>query len=936
MKRTLSTLLSAALVLQGLPAAAQSVARGGVSAPVTAGAVAGAVPTMSFALGAGPIVTPGDPTLALRKPLAVGGQLALGQAAMRSGPAPGQIAVGASANRQELAGAAARPSGEGQRKPGSIGTLLAVQQAHQKAGRPKGSAADVALGMGAFDGAGTRFSHRDEASPVVGPAFEPPMPALPGPERPQNDDEGGGEGDKRLKLSFPTAMKSGLLSYEPTLAINAKISRVREFDGSRDYWKQFKKGVEIDVVSKDEDVFGRPTKITRAVTKRIADLSRDDFRGTVPAHQLKAGVRSLRASLVSSLEEKRRSWNPADPMVTANTRVRVVEFQSYLDLYRETHGKDSVPKPEPPAPRSPLVVDASDPRIAPLSRFLPRAVFLDLDMLDGPLSPEILSDMAKLQRTGVYFVALSRKPYAAAGAIKERLIRQMSSYQLGVLMPIRFMMVTDDGAVISELPKGGNVVPVEVEAFSDAQMDVFRDAARKAAEEAGLSTRGVKELAQPRIDDYADEIPGLARRKKAQTRQPNVRFKVSFPKTATAAQLKEWRAQFETRLAAQGLSPKLSLAKGADGAHRFTAQKTDLASSMPRLLEALGAKYGLYLNPGDALVLTDDPALQAANPGTLDFGGITGLKGAALIENALGVALAEHRENHEGDLAGSASRMASFTRDRHRYLSERLIDQDKEEQNINFFSGHAVHAANDWLIYEVQNGRRPTKEQFAAHMRAHWEEGLLEVKPIGLPQGQTMTGWLEASVERALGMYDFVLAAADRGELLIGTEIPNFFVVKDYERRTGNVKRRYILHTIFDFVTLRPDPKGDGTAKVVIYDFKSGPTKTRGKLNKDLQVMTYSLFAHEKWYGRDFPVPYLAGGKSLRIDDVGVEFIYNAVKQITTVNARDRDKIRKKIITVLNGIHAAEQKMLGLDHNPAKTTKAKADKKPTQKKRSSK
>ncbi|MBI5201142.1 MAG: PD-(D/E)XK nuclease family protein [Elusimicrobia bacterium] len=930
MKRSLSAILSLGVALQGLPAAAQNMGRAAKPAPVpVVNAGAGYVPMFNFSVGspnAAAIAIGGTTTL--QKSVTVGGKLALGPV----NAASGRIAVGAAVNApSELAGAAQNAPQTVQAGAAAMTTLAAVSQAHTKADRPKGNAADIMLGMKSFDGSGSRLEMRDMSSSIVGPAFETPMPDLAPPQQPPAD-EGDDDGDKRLKLSFSAAQKTGLLSYEPTLALNAKISRVRDFEGSRAYWANFKKGVEIDIVAKGENVYDRPTTITRAVTKKIKDLTREDFRGTVPEHQLKAGVRALRASLISQLEEKRKSFNGTDPMVTGNTNVRVVVFKSYLEMFRETHGPNTVPTPEKPAPRAPLVVDTENPVLNPFTRILPRAVFLDLDMLEGPVSGELLSDMAKLQRTGVYFVAFSRKPYAAANSIKERLIRKMSSYQLGILMPIRFMMVTDDGAVISDLPKGGSVSPIDVEAFSPAQMDVFRDAARKAAEEAGLSPKAVREAAQPRLDDFTDEIPGLARKKKAQTQQPDVRFEVTFPKTATEAQVNAWRAAFDQRIAAQGLTPVARIEKGADGVSRYVAQKTSMAQVMPRLRQALGNKFGLYMNPGDALVLTDDPALMKANEGAIDIAKETGLKGSALLENALGLLLGEHRENREGDLAGSASRMASFTRDRHRYLTESLVDQDKEEQNINFFSGHVVHAANDWLVYELQQGRKPTKNDYEKHLRAHWEEGLLETKPIGLPQGHNMSGWLSASVERGRGMYDFVVAAFDRGEKVIGTEIPNFFIVKDYQRRSGEVKRRYILHTIFDFITLRPDPNKPGQAKLVIYDFKTGPTKTRKKLNADLQVLTYSLFAHERWYGRDFPVPYLVGPEKYKINDVGIEFIYNAVKQVTTIKAGDRDKIRKKIISTLNGIHAAEQQMLGLA--PAKTTKAKADKKPKTKRSS--
>ena len=260
---------------------------------------------------------------------------------------------------------------------------------------------------------------------------------------------------------------------------------------------------------------------------------------------------------------------------------------------------------------------------------------------------------------------------------------------------------------------------------------------------------------------------------------------------------------------------------------------------------------------------------------------------------------------------GSASRMAQFRRDRTRYLSEFLIKQDGLEQNINFFSGHVIHAANDWLVWHLKNGRRPSRDEFKAYIKERWEAGIREFKPVGLPPNESMDGWRDSRIDGALNMYEMVVAAQDRGEVLIGTEIPNFFIVKDYERRSRELKHRYILHTIFDFIALRPDPKRPGHATLIIYDFKTGPAQSRQKLDKDLQVMTYDLMAHQRWVGTDFPAPYLSGDKTYRIDDAKVEFIYNAIKQPTTVTRWDRGDIRNTIIGTLNRIHAGELKMLG-------------------------
>lgn len=784
----------------------------------------------------------------------------------------------------------------------------------------------------AFDGNALRAAGDSGGGRALEPVFDPPSFKTPPPLDPPGGEGGGGRGDKprRPSLSFPAAVKGSLLAVDPAKAINGTIKRVRDFEGSRNWWKQYKRGLDIDILSREENVFGRPTTITRALTKAIGKLTREDFAGTIPAHQLQAPIRQLRAALIEKLDETRKAFNPNDPPVSLGTKVRVVKFKSYLDLYRETHGPGSAPEPEAPAPRKPLEV-RPEGALKPLSLFLPKAVYLDLDLFEGPVSQEILSDIAKLQRTGVYFIAFSRKPYADAGSLKEKLISRMSSYQLGTLLPIRFMAVTDDGAVISGFPKGGDVVPLEVSAFSDAEVEVLRDAAQKASEAAGLDPRTVKERAQPPLRDAADEFPGGSKRPRAARKEPQVRFEMAFPKSADREVLQAWTASFEKSVHAQGMELKVRQEPLPGGRLSLSVRKTNLAASLARVREAFGEKFGVYLNPSDILVLSDDPALKAANP-SLDLGALTSSKGAALAENALGLMLGEHRENLEGDLAGSASRMAQFTRDRHRYLSEFLIKQDGSEQNINFFSGHAVHSVNDWLVWNLQNGRRPSPAEYEGHLREHWQAGIRNFKPVGLPEGEEMEGWLRESVRRGLSMYRMVLAIQDRGEVLVGTEVPNFFVVKDLQRMSGELKRRYVLHTIFDFVALRPDPKKPGHATVVIYDFKTGPAQSRQKLDKDIQVLTYAYFAKQKWVGQTFVVPYLSGSKGYHIDAAKVEFIYNAVKQPTTVTTWDLEGIRRKIINTLNRIHSSEQKLMGATaKKPAKKTAQKSRKAPANK-----
>lgn len=779
-------------------------------------------------------------------------------------------------------------------------------------------ASDDHDGARAFDGAADQEA-------ILAPAFEPPTVVAPEPLVAEPDEVPGDNVPKRPQLSFQPAQKSALMSIEPGSGLYGTMKLVKDSKYSREWWNAYRKGTDIDVVVRGENVYDRATKITFAVTKPIGKLTREDFSGTIPKHMMQAGVVALRKDLVVKLEENRKRWSPEQPPISLETTVRVVKFESYLDLFKKVNGKDAIPQPEAPVVRAPLKVKPEG-ALKPLSLFLPRAVFLDLDLFDGPIPKEILSDMAKLQRTGVYFVAFTRKPYEAAGSVKDKLVAQLSAYQMSMLMPIRFLMVTDDGAVISELPKSGSPEAVDILAFSLSDVEILRDAVKRASEQVGLSPRSVEEVRQAPLVERENRFGNESKTEVPLGPDPRVRFEIRLPKAMSDQAHGLWLRSFDMALKASGMTVVIRNAMLPDGKRQFVVARTSLEGSMGRLNAALGEKFGLYLNSGDALVLSNNPEIMAVNDKSIDVGALTGLKGGELVDNALGLMLGEHRDNLPGDLTGSASRMASFSYNRQRYLSEALIKLDGEEQNINFFSGHVVHAAMDWLVWKLQNGAKVAREEFAQHLIDHWNAGMREFKAVGLPPAHMSDSWLKASLTRADSMYDIVSKINDRKEILIGTEIPNFFTLKDYARKTGELKRRYTLHTIFDFVALRPDPNRPGHATLVIYDFKTGPAKTRPKLNKDIQVLTYALFANEKWVGEAFPVPYLVGGKAYIIDDVSIEFIYSKKLQPTDINRWGLDGVRRRIIGLLNLIEKAEQKLFGTA--PAKAAKAKAAKTP--------
>jgi hypothetical protein len=169
-----------------------------------------------------------------------------------------------------------------------------------------------------------------------------------------------------------------------------------------------------------------------------------------------------------------------------------------------------------------------------------------------------------------------------------------------------------------------------------------------------------------------------------------------------------------------------------------------------------------------------------------------------------------------------------------------------------------------------------------------------------------------ASGKRAEVIYQHVLDVVDEGYKLLGTEIPNFFMLRSFDK-TGELRRRYVIHTIFDLVALKPTSKGK--AELVILDFKSGPPQTMQKLAQDLQVLTYSLFLRYKW--GQMSQPYrIVGGKKYEIENARVEFLYSPVRLSPPINMWDLDKVEQKIVRTLDRIQKEQEENIPKKRRP--------------------
>ncbi|MBI3549812.1 MAG: PD-(D/E)XK nuclease family protein [Elusimicrobia bacterium] len=834
-----------------------------------------------------------------------------------------------------------------------------------------GDASDVVSGMRRFDGIGERAYMSDQADvrPGVSPLFEAPVTDFAPEFEPPDVDEvkAAGKHKNGLEpLTFGPADGEKLVAVDPAKSIY-KFARVvrdvtmknpdtgKSFNPSRAWWDAYAPGKSIEVHVSGENVFGRQVKVKSNVVKPIGKLTEDDLKGLFAPYQLKVvtghqldkkelskltiaelktvaaklelkgvsgigkkkliakiitgGIETLKVSLIKKLEDRRQRFRPLDETVDMDTKVAVIEFQSYLDLYREVHGKNAMPEPPSAKERTPLKIKAEG-RLEALSYVLPRVVFLDVDMFDGPLPSELLTDISKLQRLNVHFVAFSRKGYAAPGGIKEKLISPMSFYHR-IMLPSRLLAVTDNGAVINAFGKDAVNEPVDVAFFTENEMAMLRDAAHKASERTGIPPSSVKEvpqppLVQPKKSFFSALMPLFSQR------PANIRLELEFPESIDKETRNKWLIAFHSNLHAYQLASKVKMANSESGSVNIVAQKTVMRDSMDRVFAALGDR-GLYVNPTDPIILSNDNALALAVPQATDMGKITGLRGTELVENVLGLALGEHRIDEPGDLKGSASRISGYMHYKERFRQELLVRED-DKGSIFTFAGHVIHVTNDWLMWQRNNGKKPSWADYREMFDKRWERGLRLADAVTMPPADKIENSKRAFLIKARVMFRILNMIADRGEIILATEVPNFFYVRDYARRTQERRRRYLLRTVFDFVALRPNPDKPGHADIVIYDFKTGRTESREtnrqrkfRKSQHLQMLIYSFFAKQKWVGRRMPVPYFSGTQSYIIDDVKAELIFNSVKIPIEITPTDMDAIPALLIRQMNAIHRDEQ-----------------------------
>lgn len=850
------------------------------AAPLAARAVA--VPRVT-----GPAALPGS----LAPLLSAGGSLSApslslpalslspGAAALPA-PSPAPSPAAAAPAPSVLAGAPLAPAAASA-APAPASPLAALRSAANDAPRSPGEEEDAgksspesrnARAGKAFDGAALRPASDDAVAqpgeaelPRFGVRRQLPTLTRRAPARAPRGKAGKDEEDQldELGMFYAGTSARGLLDSH----IWGDVKLIKPTEGSKWWWNRFKAGETIRIKAGSEWLFY--SKITDAATKPIGRLTKNDLKGIFSDADLaRHPVSELRAAVVEKLTKAHKDQF----QVNLNTSVRLVHFQTPKQLDAgSAEGRAKTGLYDPFAERAPLKLPASSP-LRRLNQYFPKAVMVDLDAFGERIPPQLLEDMGKLQRAGVKFVFFSDR----AGAEYKTQRAQILDGLYGSLFAV------DGGAHVVVNSRDASRTSA-ADFLSEYDRRTILAHAQTVAYEAGAGASRVSEV--PVAGPGGTNIPART--------YFNGRIPASVDAEAFARAL-------SARLAAYGIRGEVELRPaGKAGTPRgFLVRHRRMTESMGEVLRGLQS-MGVYANPQEILVVSDDPkyaaALQRATreliaqdqpapggpalrEGALGSGAdaatLAGvpLKGEELVENALGAVLGEYRQNKRDDFVTSASALESFSHYTDRYFSQELV---KGEENIYAFWGHESHDVMNWVAWVQRNtGQAPTEQETVARFRRQWDEAVASSGfAVHLPPGRDLINVREAAVGRLKGMYQVYRRVMDLpGARLVGTEVPNIFALKHFDRKTGQT-RRVFIRTIFDFVAVVPSADGK-SSKLMMMDFKSGVKPTEEVLRKKIQPRTYRLFTTYKW--AELPAEYAVAEGALKpVTAVELEFIYN-------------------------------------------------------------
>jgi len=621
--------------------------------------------------------------------------------------------------------------------------------------------------------------------------------------------------------------------------------------GSQWYWGKFVENAAVRVMVGGQTMF--LSRVTSGQTKEIGKLTKADLAGVYAADEIKSHtVAQLRRRLIDDLAAYNRYSKPGLPVVIGLTsQVRVVRFLPYGEARQLPENQEE--EVYEPKLRQTWELPAA---LETVRNSLPKAVLLDMRLFDDAVPAELVEDMSKLMKAGVYFVLLSQRRDDAKGSIEELLTKGLTNRQRDNIARYKMVLLSDDGNALSSY-KGLFPAALPMPRFAPQELEIMEFAARRL---------------------------GAARIRKTGTD-----FSVTLQPKADAAVFAKDLKKAMRQLAVPSQEFQLSVGRDDRGLPTLSLRPNTLASAVPHLLASLRDHEDLFVNPSDLLVVSRDEALLQATRGAVQPALHSQARGSELADLSFAAMLGKYRDNMSGDLAASASKIAAFQKNKDAAYGG-------GGGNVYMMMGHVMHAAFNWAVWVYRNtGILPDAEALVTRGNRNWarEDGA-RIKNMVEHPGETMDGYREVMEARLRTMHKTVSDILQRYPIAIGTELPNLFVRERFKK--GQLVYRDVLRLIYDFVVARETPQG---LEVAIVDFKTGQTPSLQNLDKDVQVQLYDIAARALW--KNLPLPY-ASGALRAVSKTGLIFVYPTGGYEPVLDEWSRIKYEKFLRNVMDRI----------------------------------
>ncbi len=586
------------------------------------------------------------------------------------------------------------------------------------------------------------------------------------------------------------------------------------------YWEKYQKGRSVYVKTGNQTMF--VSRVAEASTKRIAELDRKDFEGFyTPALMKGKSTKQLRARLIDELTQRNiLKGKGAKGVMSADSFVRVVKvlpFNTARLLPENTEGSGLAA-----LPRREIALPAA---LQGLNHMLPKAVLVDMRLFKDSVPYALIEDMSKLMKAGVYFILLSDKRSEGPGSAEDLLTRGLTTKQRDQVSRYKLVTLTDDGNALQSFD-GSFARFHSSKSFSGQEQELMQFAARLTGLSGTVGAHGT---------EFNIDVTGRG-----------------------AALAGELIANMS----------KLGLPSGQwhfssselNGRATLTVRPQNLVSALPHLFETLRDEQDLYVLPSDVMTISRDDALLGAMKGSLQPAAHLDAQGAELVDASLASLLGPYRENKPGDLASSASKIASLKREGKGF---------GDGGSIFMMMGHVMHASFNWALWKYrQEGVLPAAEDLAEIAERKWDREIgAATRNLLDRSGKRLAGYHGEMLSRLKVMYGYLAKEIAQYPIVIGSELPNLFVVERFKK--GEPLNRDIFRLIFDLALARETPAG---LEVAVLDFKTGQTPMLQNLEKDTQVQLYDTIVRQMW--QRLPLPYGGTGALKDAVDFIIRFIY--------------------------------------------------------------